>query len=249
MRLEGKVALITGGSRGQGAAEAALFASEGAAVVIADILEDQGKQVEAQINEAGGRALFVSLDVSSEDDWERAVREAVEAFGKVDILVNNAALYSRVPIMETTLDDWKRILEVNATGVFLGTKATIPAMQQAGGGSIVNISSTAGMVGSGRGSAYGTSKGGIRLFTKYTAVQHADDNIRANSIHPGPIDTEMIADNIGTPEGRATSESRIPMGRIGTVDDVAFGALFLASDESSYMTGAELVIDGGFTAQ
>ncbi len=249
MRLEGKVALITGGARGQGATEAALFAREGAAVVIADILEDQGKQVEAQINEAGGRALFVSLDVSSEDDWERAVREAVEAFGKVDILVNNAALYSRVPIMETTLDDWNRILEVNATGVFLGTKATIPAMQQAGGGSIINISSTAGMVGSGRGSAYGTSKGGIRLFTKYTAVQHADDNIRANSIHPGPIDTEMIADNIGTPEGRATSESRIPMGRIGTVDDVAYGALFLASDESSYMTGAELVIDGGFTAQ
>ncbi|MDP6800769.1 MAG: glucose 1-dehydrogenase [SAR202 cluster bacterium] len=249
MRLEGKVALITGGSRGQGAAEAALFASEGATVVIADILEDRGKQVEAQINEAGGRALFVTLDVSSEVDWERAVREAVEAFGKVDILVNNAALYSRVPIMETTLDDWKRILEVNATGVFLGTKATIPAMQQAGGGSIINISSTAGMVGSGRGSAYGTSKGGIKVFTKYTAVQHADDNIRANSIHPGPIDTEMIADNIGTPEGRATSESRIPMGRIGTVDDVAFGALFLASDESSYMTGAELVIDGGFTAQ
>jgi NAD(P)-dependent dehydrogenase (short-subunit alcohol dehydrogenase family) len=249
MRLEGKVALITGGSRGQGAAEAALFASEGATVVIADILEDRGKQVEAQINEAGGRALFVTLDVSSEVDWERAVREAVEAFGKVDILVNNAALYSRVPIMETTLDDWKRILEVNATGVFLGTKATIPAMQQAGGGSIINISSTAGMVGSGRGSAYGTSKGGIKVFTKYTAVQHADDNIRANSIHPGPIDTEMIADNIGTPEGRARSESRIPMGRIGTVDDVAFGALFLASDESSYMTGAELVIDGGFTAQ
>jgi len=249
MRLEGKVALITGGSRGQGAAEAALFASEGATVVIADILEDRGKQVEAQINEAGGRALFVTLDVSSEVDWERAVREAVEAFGKVDILVNNAALYSRVPIMETTLDDWKRILEVNATGVFLGTKATIPAMQQAGGGSIINISSTAGMVGSGRGSAYGTSKGGIKVFTKYTAVQHADDNIRANSIHPGPIDTEMIADNIGTPEGRATSESRIPMGRIGTVDDVAFGALFLASDEASYITGAELAVDGGFTAR
>ena len=151
--------------------------------------------------------------------------------------------------METSLAEWQRILEVNTTGVFLGTKATIPTMQRAGGGSIINISSTAGLVGSGRGSAYGTSKGGIRLFTKYTAVQHANDGIRANSIHPGPIDTEMIVDNIGTPEGRATSESRIPMGRIGTVDDVAFGALFLASDESSYMTGAELIIDGGFTAQ
>ncbi|HJO81159.1 MAG: glucose 1-dehydrogenase [SAR202 cluster bacterium] len=249
MRLEGKVALITGSSKGQGAAEAALFAREGAAVVIADVLEDEGKQVEARISESGGRALFVSLDVSSEDDWARAVSEAVDAFGKIDILVNNAGLYSRVPIMETSLAEWQRILEVNTTGVFLGTKATIPTMQRAGGGSIINISSTAGLVGSGRGSAYGTSKGGIRLFTKYTAVQHANDGIRANSIHPGPIDTEMIVDNIGTPEGRATSESRIPMGRIGTVDDVAFGALFLASDESSYMTGAELIIDGGFTAQ
>ena len=249
MRLEGKVALITGSSKGQGDAEAALFAREGAAVVIADVLEDEGKQVEARISESGGRALFVSLDVSSEDDWARAVSEAVDAFGKIDILVNNAGLYSRVPIMETSLAEWQRILEVNTTGVFLGTKATIPTMQRAGGGSIINISSTAGLVGSGRGSAYGTSKGGIRLFTKYTAVQHANDGIRANSIHPGPIDTEMIVDNIGTPEGRATSESRIPMGRIGTVDDVAFGALFLASDESSYMTGAELIIDGGFTAQ
>jgi 3alpha(or 20beta)-hydroxysteroid dehydrogenase/cyclopentanol dehydrogenase len=249
MRLENKVALITGGSRGQGATEARLFAKEGAAVVIADILEDQGKQLEAEINESGGRALFTRLDVTSEEDWQRAIRETVAAFGKINILVNNAGIYARVAIVDTTLEDWNRIMDINSTGVFLGTKTVIPAMQDAGGGSIINLSSTAGLVGSARGSAYGASKGSVRLFTKYTAIQHATDGIRANSIHPGPIETEMIADNLSTDEGRAASISRVPLGRIGTVDDVAYGALFLASDESSFMTGAELVIDGGITSQ
>jgi 3alpha(or 20beta)-hydroxysteroid dehydrogenase/cyclopentanol dehydrogenase len=249
MRLENKVALITGGSRGQGATEARLFAKEGAAVVIADILEDQGKQLEAEINESGGRALFTRLDVTSEEDWQRAIRETVAAFGKINILVNNAGIYARVAIVDTTLEDWNRIMDINSTGVFLGTKTVIPAMQDAGGGSIINLSSTAGLVGSARGSAYGASKGSVRLFTKYTAIQHATDRIRANSIHPGPIDTEMIADNLSTEEGRAASISRVPLGRVGTVDDVAYGALFLASDESSFMTGAELVIDGGITSQ
>ncbi|MCH8827545.1 MAG: glucose 1-dehydrogenase [Chloroflexi bacterium] len=249
MRLEGKVALISGGARGQGAAEAVLFASEGAAVVIGDLLENEGRQVEAQINESGGRALFVKLNVTSSDDWKNAVSKAVDTFGKLDVLINNAGIYSRTPIEDTTEEEWDRIMDVNAKGVFLGTKHSIKAMREAGGGSIVNVSSTAGLVGSGRGSAYSTSKGGVRLFTKNAAIQLAKDGIRSNSVHPGPIDTEMIADNIGTPEGLAASISRIPLGKVGTVDDVAYGVLFLASDESSFMTGSELVIDGGITAQ
>ena len=249
MRLEGKVALITGGSRGQGATEAELFVKEGAKVVVADILEPEGNAVVAQIREGGGEASFIKLDVTSEDDWRDAVEFALNTYGRLDILINNAAIYRRTPIVQTELDEWNQIMDINSTGVFLGTKHAVPAMQKSGGGSIINISSTAGLVGSERGSAYGASKGSVRLFTKYTAIQHAGDRIRANSIHPGPIDTDMIADNISTPEGRAESEGRVPLGRIGTVMDVAYGALFLASDESSFMTGAELVIDGGITAR
>ena len=249
MRLEGKVVFISGGSRGQGAAEAKLFAKEGASVVMGDILEDEGKKLEAEINESGGRALFVKLDVTSESNWQEAIGETVRTFGKLDVLVNNAAIYSRVRVEDTTVEEWDRIMAVNAKGVFLGIKHSIPEMRKAGGGSIINISSTAGLVGSPRGSAYTASKGGVRLLTKSTAVQYAADGIRANSIHPGPIDTEMIAENIGTPEGLAQSVARVPLGRVGTIDDVAYGALFLASDESSYMTGSELVIDGGVTAQ
>ena len=249
MRLEGKVALITGGSRGQGATEAELFVKEGARVVVADILEREGNAVVAQIREGGGDASFIKLDVTSEDDWQDAVEFTLNTYGRLDVLINNAAIYKRTPIVQTELDEWNQIMDINSTGVFLGTKHAVPAMQKSGGGSIINISSTAGLVGSERGSAYGASKGSVRLFTKYTAIQHAGDGIRANSIHPGPIDTEMIADNISTPEGRAESESRVPLGRIGTVMDVAYGALFLASDESSFMTGAELVIDGGVTAR
>ena len=249
MRLEGKVVFISGGSRGQGAAEARLFATEGASVVMGDILEDEGRRLEAEINESGGRALFVRLDAASDSDWQNAIRQTVQTFGKLDVLVNNAAIYSRVPIEQTSAEEWDRIMAVNARGVFLGTKHSIPEMRKSGGGSIVNISSTAGLVGSARGSAYSASKGAVRLLTKSTAVQHAGEGIRANSIHPGPIDTDMIADNIATPEGRAESEARVPLGRIGSVEDVAYGALFLASDESSYMTGSELVIDGGATAQ
>ena len=249
MRLQGKVALISGGAKGQGAVEAKLFAEHGAAVTIGDVLVDEGKQVEAEINEAGGRALFAKLDVTSEGDWKNAIARTVEAFGKLNVLVNNAGIYSTVTIEHTNVDEWDRIMDVNVKGVFLGTKHAIPEMRRAGGGSIVNISSTAGLVGSDRGGAYGTSKGGVRLLTKFTAVQHARDGIRANSVHPGPIDTDMIAINIGTPEGMAKTLARVPLGRVGTIEDVIYGALFLASDESSYMTGSELVIDGGVTAK
>ena len=249
MRLEGKVALISGGARGQGEAEGRLFVAEGAKVVLGDILEVEGEAAAADIREGGGDASFVRLDVASEDDWRAAIDYTLETYGRLDILINNAAIYSRTPIVDTDVEEWRRIMEINSTGVFLGTKHAVPAMQRSGGGSIINISSTAGLVGSVRGSAYGASKGSVRLFTKYTALQHAADGIRANSIHPGPIDTEMIAENLSTPDGRAESESRVPLQRIGTVMDVAYGALFLASDDSSYMTGAELVIDGGVTAR
>ncbi|MEC8913122.1 MAG: glucose 1-dehydrogenase [Chloroflexota bacterium] len=248
-RLKNKVAIITGAAKGQGEFEARLFASEGATVVLCDIdVETCGKTAE-EISSSGGSAVSMTLDVTSEPNWIGVVEQTVEFFGKLDILVNNAGIYSRVPIENASVEEFDHILEVNLRGVFLGTKHAIPAMRTSGGGSIINISSTAGIVGNVGSGAYGASKGGVRSFTKYTAIQHASEGIRANSVHPGPIDTDMISDNLSTAEGRKSTESRIPMGRVGSIEDVAMGVLFLATDESSYMTGSELVIDGGMTAQ
>ena len=248
-RLKNKVAIITGAAKGQGEFEARLFANEGAIVVLCDIdVEACGKTAE-EISSAGGNAVAMTLNVASEPDWMGAIEQTLDFFGKLDILVNNAGIYSRVPIENTSVEEFDRILEVNLRGVFLGTKHAIPAMRTSGGGSIINISSTAGIVGNVGSGAYGASKGGVRSFTKYTAIQHASEGIRANSVHPGPIDTDMISDNLSTTEGRKSTESRIPMGRVGSIEDVAMGVLFLATDESSYMTGSELVIDGGMTAQ
>ena len=249
-RMDGKVALISGGARGQGAAEARLFAREGAKVVIGDLLDVEGMRVAAEIAELGGDAMYVHLDVTSEEDWQSAVAAAVSNYGKLDVLVNNAGIWRRGRVEDTTVEDWDAIQNVNSKGVFLGTKAAIPEMRQAGGGSIINISSTAGLVGGPRSTAYTASKGAVRLFTKATAIQYAGESIRANSIHPGPIDTEMIHQVWqGEDNSREESIARTPLGRVGTVDDIAYGALFLASDESSFMTGSELVIDGGSTAQ
>lgn len=248
-RLKNKVAIITGAAKGQGEFEARLFASEGATVVLCDIdVETCGKTAE-EISSSGGSAVSMTLDVTSEPNWIGVIEQTVEFFGKLDILVNNAGIYSRVPIENASVEEFDHILEVNLRGVFLGTKHAIPAMRTSGGGSIINISSTAGIVGNVGSGAYGASKGGVRSFTKYTAIQHAYEGIRANSVHPGPIDTDMISDNLSTAEGRKSTESRIPMGRVGSIEDVAMGVLFLATDESSYMTGSELVIDGGMTAQ
>ena len=249
MRLEGKVALISGGARGQGAVEAKLFASEGASVVIGDILDDLGRQVEAEIAESGGNATYVHLDVTSESQWNDAVSAAVERYGKLDILVNNAGILIRAGVEDTTEEDWDRIMDINAKGVFLGTKAAIPAMRDAGGGSIINISSVAGLQGSPASAAYSSTKGAVRILTKSTAVQYAKEGIRCNSVHPGLIYTDMTRDTLDTPEGERDWLARVPMGRIGVSEDVAKGVMFLASDESSYMTGSELVIDGGITAQ
>jgi cyclopentanol dehydrogenase len=247
-RLDGKVAVITGGARGQGAAEARLFAQEGAKVVFGDILDGEGKRVEAEIRESGGEATYVHLDVTQEEDWRRAVELAEGSYGKVDILVNNAGIFRRNSIEETSGELWDEVMTVNAKGGFLGTKCVIPAMRRAGGGAIVNISSISGMIGLGA-PAYNASKGAVRLFTKVTAVQHAKDKIRCNSIHSAAVDTPMRDEALVDQAISDEAQTIIPLGRIGTTEDVAYGALYLASDESSFVTGSELVIDGGTTAQ
>jgi cyclopentanol dehydrogenase len=210
-RLDGKVALISGGARGQGATEAQLFCREGAQVVFGDVLDDDGRTVAAEIQAAGGAATYVHLNVTREADWQAAVDTAVRSYGQLNILVNNAGILIRKGIEETTEDDWDRIMAVNVKGVFFGTKYAIPAMRQAGGGSIINISSTAGLVGSPYGpAAYNATKGAVRLLTKATAIQHAKDKIRCNSVHPGPIDTEMMRDVLGDAALREERLQRIP---------------------------------------
>ena len=245
MRLQGKVALISGAARGMGAAEARLFAKEGAHVVLGDILHKQGQAVAAEINDAGGHALFVPLDVTSEDSWRDAVDAALQRFGKLNVLVNNAGILVREELEEGTDHGWDSTMNVNAKGVFLGMKLAIPAMRKAGGGSIINISSISGIVSLGY-PAYNASKGAVRLLTKNVAIQYADQNIRINSIHPGVINTDMMAGDTRSDEDW---DRLIPLGRFAEPIEVAYGALFLASDESSFMTGSEMVIDGGFTAQ
>jgi cyclopentanol dehydrogenase len=250
MRLENKVALISGGARGMGAAEARMFAREGAKVVIGDLLEAEGRQVEAEINELGGECVFVHLDVTQEAEWQQAVETAVARFGKLDILVNNAGIALRGVLEDTSSEDWDRVMAVNAKGVFLGTKAAIPEMRKAGGGSIVNISSMSGLVGQSYiQPVYNASKGAVRIFTKSAAIQYAKEGIRVNSVHPGPIDTPMAGERLTNAELQRQADERSPMGRTAHPDEVAYGVLFLASDEASFMTGSELVIDGGATAE
>ena len=248
MRLAGKVALISGSAGGMGAEEARLFAREGAKVIIADLLEDEGRQVEADIRGSGGEAVFVPLDVTREDDWEQAVGTAVQRFGKLDVLVNNAGLSSTSVDDPLETEGWHRIMQVNTTGVFLGTRFAIPAMQAAGSGSIVNISSIMGFVGAETGHpAYHASKGAVRIFTKAIAVQYGPQNIRANSIHPGFMPPMRSARR--TTEERSALAAQTPLRRTGELIEVANGVLFLASDEASFITGTELVIDGGFIAR
>ena len=249
MRVAGKVALISGGAGGIGSATAKLLAKEGAAVVIGDLLEDEGRAAEAMIAESGGKALFVHLDVTSEESWRNAVQAAVSSFGKLDILVNNAGVSHRAGVEETTSEAWDKVMDVNVKGVFLGTQAAIPEMRKAGGGSIINISSIYGLVGSGGSAAYHASKGAVRIFNKSTAIQYASENIRANSVHPGFIDTPMTRAHHDNPNIHEERVAKTPIGRMGQPEDIAAGILYLASDESSFVTGAELVIDGGMTAQ
>jgi NAD(P)-dependent dehydrogenase (short-subunit alcohol dehydrogenase family) len=256
MRLEGKVALISGAATGVqgepmgfGGASAWLFVREGAKVVLGDINEEGGARTAAQIHESGGEALFVRLDVTREQDWIDAIRTTVDEFGKLDILVNNAGTGARTTVEETTEVIWDGQMAVHAKGAFLGTKHAIPEMRKIGGGSIVNISSIMGIVGASHAPAYSAAKGAIRLFTKAAAIQYAGEKIRVNSVHPGFVVTPLTQAFFSDPEESASRLATVPAGRFGTADEIASGILFLASDESSYMTGSELVIDGGMTAR
>lgn len=245
-RLDGKVALITGAARGQGETEARLFAREGARVVLTDVLVDAGQQVAESIRTSGGEAIFLQLDVTNPDEWNEVVRHTVQTYERLDILVNNAGIAQRGGLESTSPEDWDRVMAINARGVFLGMQYAVPAMLQSGGGSVINISSTSGLIGFPGGTAYHSSKGAVRLLTKATAAEYASRGVRVNSIHPGIIETPMTVNM--APERLQLLVDRTPMGRRGTAMEIAYGVLFLASDESSFMTGAELVIDGGLTA-
>jgi len=249
MRLQGKVALITGAAHGMGEVEANLFAKEAAKVVVADVLEAEGKQVVGAIAKDGGEALFVRLDVTNEARWQQAVESAVARFGKLDILVNNAGISGSAGADLLNTEAWDAVMAVNAKGVFLGLKYAIPAMQKAGGGSIVNISSISGFVGQDYiHMAYNASKGAVRLMTKSAAVQYAKDGIRVNSVHPGVMPPMLTSTRGADSEERQRLLAKVPMGRAGRREEVGYAVLFLASDEASYITGTELVVDGGYLA-
>ncbi len=249
MRLQGKVALISGSGHGMGEAEAKLFAREGARVVVADIAEDDGQRVVQEITAADGEALFLRLDVTSEEDWQEVVNTAVSRFGRLDILVNNAGVSGTYTADTLSTEAWDRLMAINAKGVFLGMKHAIPAMQQGGGGAIVNISSISGFVGQDYiHMGYNASKGAVRIMTKSAAVQFARAGIRVNSVHPGIMPPMRTSKASADPEVRRQMLAHVPMGREGRREEVAQAVLFLASDEASYITGTELVVDGGFLA-
>jgi NAD(P)-dependent dehydrogenase (short-subunit alcohol dehydrogenase family) len=265
-RLDGRCALITGGAQGIGAATARLMCDAGAAVLIADVNDALGEQAAAAIRDAGGRAEFVHLDVTDEGNWTRATDHARDTLGGLDILVNNAGIILRGKSAEMTLDDWRRVEAVNIDGVFLGTKASAPLLRErgarwAGGSAIVNLSSVMGLVGSGFSGAYSMSKGAVRLYTKSAALEFAQAGarIRVNSVHPGFIDTDMASgarryfvERGLAPDDRtahAMLVQRHPIGRLGAPEDVARAIIFLASDDAAFITGSELVVDGGYTAQ
>ena len=262
-RLDGKVALITGAARGIGAQTARLMAEAGAKVATGDVLDEVGRQTAAAI---GGDALYTRLDVTSEADWSAAIAAVTQPFGGLDILVNNAGIFLGMSLEEASLADWHRLCAVNLTGVFLGTKLALPELRERGqhsphGSAIVNLSSVAGLVGSSGDPLYSMTKGGVTLFTKSAALEFARKGyrVRVNSIHPGTIDTDMgdqvvamRARNLGANDldrARREALARLPLGRLGTVDDIAKGILFLASDDAAFMTGAGLIVDGGITAQ
>lgn len=246
MRLANKVAIITGAASGMGAAEAKLFAREGCKVVATDIQAELLEQLGADIRQAGGEVLTFVHDVTDETQWQQVVAATVEQFGKLDILVNNAGIAINQTFAEMSMSDWDRVMNVNLNGCVLGMKYAIPAMQNNGTGSVINISSIGGIVGMAGSSPYTAAKGALRALSKSAAVEYGKDNIRVNSVHPGIIATPMTEQPIAYAEPYFKAHTQLPF--FGEPDDVAYGVLFLASDESRFMTGSELVIDGGWTA-
>jgi NAD(P)-dependent dehydrogenase (short-subunit alcohol dehydrogenase family) len=249
MRLANKVAIVTGAASGMGAATARRFGKEGAKVVIADQLEGEGKLVAGEIANAGGTAVYMPLNVMEEEGWNTVVADTVTQFGRLDILVNNAGISGSAvnDLLDTGI--WARVMAVNSTGVFLGTAAAIRQMRKNGGGSIVNLSSISGVVGQTMvHMSYNASKGAVRTMTKATAVQFGKDGIRCNSIHPGLMPPMRTSGATADPVVRAKMLRAVPLGRTGEIDEVANAVLFLASDEASYITGAELYVDGGYLA-
>jgi NAD(P)-dependent dehydrogenase (short-subunit alcohol dehydrogenase family) len=245
-RLSGKIALISGGSSGLGAAQAKLFASEGAKVVIGDVQTDLGNSVVASIEDSGGEAIFVSLDVTNESSWKAAVASARTAFGGLTTLVNNAGIFHPGGIEGETLDGWSKTIAVNQTGVYLGMKTAVPALLESGNAAIVNISSLFGIIGSPNAISYHASKGAVRVMSKAAALEFAKRGIRVNTIFPGQIQTPILGDI--TPEQDKAFKALIPMGVVGQPIDIAYASLYLCSDEAKYVTGAELIVDGGWAA-
>lgn len=248
VRLKDKVAIITGAASGIGKATAKLFAEHGAKVVVADIDKDGGNQTVANIHNAGNEAIYVQTDVTIKADTEQMVAQTVKTYGKLDILFNNAGIAMRLPVAELSEDDWHRCLNVNLTGVFLCAKAAIPAMQQNGGGTIINMSSIFGIVGADVRAAYVASKGAVTNLTRGMALDYAQDNIRVNCICPGFVETPLVAGVVRTPEEYQKLADKHPLRRLGQPEEIAYGALYLASDESAFVTGIALPIDGGYTA-
>jgi 3(or 17)beta-hydroxysteroid dehydrogenase len=265
-RLDGKVALVSGAARGIGAETARKMAAAGAAVAIGDVLAERARETAEQITRAGGKALALALDVTEEASWADSVAAATRQFGKLDILVNNAGIFLGKDLMDATMEDWSRLVAINMTGVWLGTKACAPALAESGkssrhGSAIVNLASVAGIVGSQLDPLYSMSKGGVTLFTKSAALSFGRKGwrIRVNSIHPGVIDTDMGAQTFvsrarqagsNDVEGaRSVAAKQHPIGRLGVAEDIALGIVFLASDDAGFMTGSGMVVDGGLTAQ
>ncbi|HEX2141988.1 MAG TPA: glucose 1-dehydrogenase [Candidatus Limnocylindria bacterium] len=247
--LEGRVALVTGAARGIGQAAARELAAHGAAVMITDVIDNEGTAFADELSGAGQRVAYRHLDVTSEEDWMSVVAAAVEQFGRLDILVNNAGIGTMADVEQETSKGWDRVIDINQKGVWLGMRAAIPELRKAGGGSIINVSSIFGAVGGfGASVAYHASKGAVRLMTKNAALRYATENIRVNSLHPAFIDTPLIADLKGTDVEQAILAST-PMGRLGRSEEVGSVIAFLASDGASYMTGSEVYVDGGWTAR
>jgi len=248
-RMDGKIALVTGAAMGMGRTHAETLAREGATVVLTDIDDATGEGTAEAIRQAGGSADYMHHNVASEEEWKSVIDTTVAKYGKINVLVNNAGILILKPVDQTETSEWDKIFDINVKGTFFGIKHVLPAMQKAGGGSIVNISSIYGLIGAPSAAAYEASKGAVRLLTKATAIDYAPHNIRVNSVHPGVIDTPMTKDLLADPDVKQAILGTTILDRPAQPQEISNAVLFLASDEASFMTGSEMVVDGGYTAQ